>query len=228
MKHLTAVLAFTLTISLTALPAFAQPQKQEGVTGVWKCVAKTESRPNMEFKLDLVQKGKEVTGTASRSDGSTGIQKGSFENGKLKLVVEADGGTYEFEGSLSGDKLTGNLAHSTGTKASWEGVREGAAAPAASAGIEGRWTLRARVGERTAEYVMEFKKDGDQLTGKLTLPDGQSVPMSKASFVDNVLKFSLATGDGSYESEAKLEGDKLVGTYTTPAGQKGDWEATRL
>lgn len=195
----------------------------ETVTGTWNCVAKAPGRPDMEFRLNLKQDGKEVTGTGSRADGSASIQRGSFENGKLRIQIDADNGTYDMEGTVSRNKITGTLTHTSGNKASWEGTREGASSGSSkisASTIEGAW--------QTDQYTVEFKQEGDKLTGKVVMPDGQNIPMTKASFADNVVRFTVSSPDGSYEAEARLDGDKLMGTYATPGGVKRNWEANRL
>jgi len=214
-KRFSVLLGVVAVVMLWVAAASAQT-----VAGNWKCVAKVEGRPNMEFRLQLQQDGKEVTGTASRSDGSAPIRQGSFENGKLKLLIDADGGTYDLQATVSGDKLTGTLTHTGGEKAAWEATREGGAGGASASSIEGAW--------KTDQYTLEFKRDGANLTGKVVMPDGQAVPLTKASFANGVVRFEVGSPDGNYEVEAKLEGDRLAGTYKTPSGNKRDWEATRL
>src|SRR5688572_5158081 len=90
----------------------------DSVAGVWKCVSRSEGRPAREFKLELVQKGTEVTGTASRDDGSAPITKGSFESNKLKLSIDAGGNVIELEGTLADGKLSGVIPLPSG-KATW-------------------------------------------------------------------------------------------------------------
>lgn len=205
---------------VAAVVLWAAAASGQTVAGNWKCVAKVEGRPNMEFRLQLEQDGKEVTGTASRSDGSAPIRGGSFEGGKLKLLIDADGGTYDLQATVSGNKLAGTLTHTNGDKAAWEATREGGAGGASASSVEGAW--------KTDQYTLEFKRDGDTLTGKVVMPDGQAVRMAKASFADGVLKFEIGSQDGAYEAEAKLDGDKLAGTYKTPSGATRNWEAKRL
>jgi hypothetical protein len=205
---------------VAAVVLWAAAASGQTVAGNWKCVAKVEGRPNMEFRLQLEQDGKEVTGTASRSDGSAPIRRGSFEDGKLKLLIDADGGTYDLQATVSGNKLTGTLTHTGGEKATWEATREGGAGGASASSIEGAW--------KTDQYTLEFKRDGGSLTGKVVMPDGQAIPLTKASFANGVVRFEVGSPDGNYEAEAKLDGDKLVGTFKTPAGATRNWEAQRL
>ena len=215
MKRFSVLLGVVAVVMMWVAAASAQT-----VAGNWKCAAKVEGRPNMEFRLQLQQDGKEVTGTASRSDGSTPIRQGSFEDGKLKLLIDADGGTYDLQATVSGNKLTGTLTHSGGDKATWEATREGGAGGASASPIEGAW--------KTDQYTLELKRDGGSLTGKVVMPDGQTIPVTKPSFANGMLRFEVGSPDGNYEAEAKLDGDKLVGTFKTPAGATRNWEAQRL
>ena len=212
-------------VVLLAPLAFAA---DSGVTGAWKCVGKSGDGGAFEFRLDLKQSGSEVTGTASRSDGQADIRKGSFENGTLKLKIEADDGEYNLEAKLDGHKLAGKLTHTSGLSADWEGVREAAAAAAAkNKGILGDWKGRAEMEDGTIEFVLTLNEDAGTLKGRITLPDGMALPFESVTFADDVLKYTLSTDDGKYESEAKLEGDKLNGTVTMPSGTKRTWEAVR-
>jgi hypothetical protein len=215
-RHSMAVaLAFSLLL-------FSAPLMADTVTGTWKCVANNDGQ-TMQFTLELVQRGNAVTGNASRYDGSTDISKGSFENGKLKLLVEADGGEYSIEGELSGNTLKGKLSHTSGSSAPWEGKRQGG-----ETAILGTWKMRTNAGGQVLESNMEFKKEGDALVGTIILPDGQTLRLQKASFAGDTLNFTVSLDQGDFPAEGKLEGNKLTGTYTTPGGQKDTWEATRI
>lgn len=222
MKRL-AVIFSALLVVLSLVPAFAQ-EKKPTVTGSWKCVAMVNDQRG-EFQLDLVQKGAEVSGTATRSDGSTDIQKGSFENGKLKLNIEADGGEYALEATLDGQTLKGELSHSAGFKGTWEAKRAGA--EGGSVTVAGAWKLMATVGGQTVEYKVELKQDGENYSGSIYTADGEAIPLSKISFKDNVLKFTVSAPDGDYNTESKFDGKSLKGTFTTPNGDKGTFEATK-
>src|SRR5205085_203856 len=144
-----------------------------------------------EFQLDLVQKGSDVTGTASRTDGSTDIQKGSFRDGKLSVNVEADGGEYLIQGTLDGDKLAGTLTHSSGVKAPWEGTRGAAASASSTANPVGQWKIRADAGDHPVEATLSIKEDAKKLTGTIALHDGELQQLNDITFVDGRLTFSI-------------------------------------
>ena len=98
----------------------------------------------------------------------------------------------------------------------------------ASADIVGSWKLLAKAGERTNEYTVDIKRDGDKLTGRIMAADGGGLDLTKLSFAGNVLKFTVPADEGNYEVEGTLEGGKLSGTYQAPNGQKSTWQGTRL
>ncbi len=98
---------------------------------------------------------------------------------------------------------------------------------AQTSGIQGIWKLKAKQGDRTTDFTLELKLEAGALSGKITGPGGEPLNISKASFTDNVLKFSVVTPDGNYEVEGKLDGDKLKGNYSGPRDIKDTWEAER-
>lgn len=94
------------------------------IAGVWKCVLKSDDRPDAEGTLELKQNGEEITGTGSNAGGSAPV-KGTFKDGKFKLVIETGQRNWDLEGTLEGDKLTGTWAiTAAGLKGTIEGVRK--------------------------------------------------------------------------------------------------------
>ena len=125
MKKNLAVLA--LLSLLVGIVGFAQEKKEEPkgpLTGAWQCVSKIPDRPDGDFQLDLEQKGEEVTGTGSNTQGSAPL-KGTFKEGKFKLSIDAGNVTYEIEGSLDQDKISGTLeVPQAAVKGTFEGTRK--------------------------------------------------------------------------------------------------------
>ncbi len=228
MKRLAIVVNFAFVVALAAAPAFAQSGT---VTGSWKCVTKPEGRAPTEFRLDLVQKGAEVTGTGSRSDGSADIRRGRWENGVLKFEIDAGNGPLSFEAALSGDKLTGTLTLPDDRKVAWEGVREGSSAATAattsSVGVAGTWKVTAKTATGAIELTMDLKQEGNALSGRMTTSDGNTLNVTKLSFSDKTLRLTVPTDEGNYDVEGKLDGERLAGTYLGPNGTKLTWEAGR-
>src|SRR5437867_4135318 len=99
-------------------------------------------------------------------------------------------------------------------------------APAkAAGGIQGIWDLKAKQGSSTVDFIMELRQEGGTLTGKITGPEGRSMPLSNVSFDGGVLKFSVPGGGGNIQAEGAPEFEKLAGTYDEPVGHEATWEA---
>lgn len=94
------------------------------VSGTWHCTATEKSGQRHQFRLDLVQKGSEVTGTAAEVGGeSIPIRSGKFENGKLTFEVHPQHGVIRVEGKLDSAKLAGTIHHPEVGPHPWEGRR---------------------------------------------------------------------------------------------------------
>lgn len=76
------------------------------LTGLWNCVTKGD-QPG-EFKLDLVVKGEEVSGTGSNAQGTAPL-KGTFKEGKFAFKIDAGDTQFELEGKLEEGKISGTL-----------------------------------------------------------------------------------------------------------------------
>lgn len=229
MRLARVVFAAILVSSFLVAPGLAA-DKEPNVTGAWKCVGNSGGDQKMTFRLDLVQKGTTVTGSAGNDEGSVDISKGTFENGKLKLVLEAMGGEYTIEGAFEGEALKGNFSHSTGSKGTWEGTREGAKETAAStvADLLGKWKLSAETDSGKHEYTLELTRDGEKLSGLMRTEEGDEVTLAGVSYAENTLKFAVPTGEGDYEVEGKVAGKSIKGTFKAPDGKKGTWEAAKI
>ncbi len=119
MRKLTTVLLFAACLCW-AVPAL---DDAASITGIWKCLLKSQDRPDQEGQLDLKQNGEEVTGTGSNAGGSAPI-KGTFKDGKFKLQVITENVNWDLQGTIEGDKLSGTWAIGNGLKGTLEGARK--------------------------------------------------------------------------------------------------------
>lgn len=224
MKRSVVILGVLLLAVFICAPAFADNAK---IAGNWKVKARTGDR-TQDYMMEIQQEGEALRGKLIAPDGqSVTFSKCTFSDNVLKFAFNVDEGAYQVEGKLEGDRLSGTYTAPSARKDTWEATRAGGGSAGSAADIIGTWKSRARAGEGTTEYILSFKQDGDTLTGTLTLPDGQVMPMAKVTFSDNTLRFTVASGEGNYEAEGKLEGNKLRGSYTNPGGAKNNWEATK-
>lgn len=211
------------------LPEGGAVAASAGIAGSWKVMAKDGERTR-EYTMELKQAGDALSGTMLTPDGEVVIlSKLSFADNTLKFIVLTDEGVYQVEGKLESNKLTGTYLTPNGRKDTWEASRVGPGAQAAaSAGIAGDWRVVAYDGDRNVEFTLQLKQEGDVLSGRVLLRDGQSLNLSKVTFSGSILKFTVPASEGNFELESKLEGDKLTGSFTTPSGRKGTWEASRI
>ena len=230
MKRLGVTLIVLLVGACLAVSAAADTKSP--LTGNWKCVGKVPDRPDGEFQLDLEQNGEEVKGNGSNAQGSAPL-KGTFKDGKFKVSVAGGDISYEFEGELVGDKIKGKfsvpVANVAGT---FEGTREGAAAPAAAAKasaatLTGSWAVTLKIPDRPdGEGQLDLDQTGEDVKGTGSNAGG-SAPV-KGTVKEGKFKLIIETGQASWELEGKLDSDKIEGEFAIPAaGVKGSFAGTR-
>lgn len=103
----------------------------------------------------------------------------------------------------------------------------GLPALADNAALIGTWKVVAQMPQGVASYRVEFRQNGENLTGTLFTDNGDTVPLRNVTFSDNVLKFVVAASEGDYQTESKIEGKKLKGSYVGPNSEKGTFEGTK-
>lgn len=208
----------------TAAAAGAASAGTGGVTGAWAAVSAT---PNGDLPHDLVveQQAEKVTGNVSTAMGSLPILNGSFRDKKLRYDIDLGGTTYRIEGTLAGDKLSGEWSAVGGTdKGAWNATRKAPpAAPAAAApaagplSLDGSWSAKATRTQGDVQFQITFQQSGPNVTGSVTAPDGNQIPLLRAQLAGNVLSFELEVGT-TYRIEATLEHGKLTGKWSTVGG----------
>jgi hypothetical protein len=104
-----------------ALPP-ARDSSAESIEGLWRCAAKTTEGDEIEFDLDLTQRGAAVETMAKEAEVSA---RGSFEGGRLTLTATSEGHSYSLTAALRQRKLTGEWRQLDGNlRGTWsaEGV----------------------------------------------------------------------------------------------------------
>ncbi len=109
----------------------------------------------------------------------------------------------------------------------------GATANAADPNGTWIWTFTTR-NDQEFDLALELKLDGDELTGELILPTGDTLEIKDGTFKDDVVAFTIEFERGgnvrTTKYKGKVDGDTIKGT--TERKRDGevrtrDWEATR-
>lgn len=196
------------------------------VTGAWKCAARPPGHAPREFRLDLVQKGGDLTGTVTHGGHAVPISAGSLQGEAFKFSVQRDRGAFQLEGTATAGQLAGTVVTPEREKAPLDCTRD-SGGTAAAVGPVGSWKVQAKAGERTIEHIMDITEENGALRGRLTTNSGETLPLSNLTFAGGALKFAISTDDGAYNVEGKVEGDSISGTYTSPSGRRDTWAARR-
>jgi hypothetical protein len=95
-----------------------------------------------------------------------------------------------------------------------------------------QWTAKAHRNQKMQTALILQLQDG-QLTGTISTPSGD-VPISDATFKDNIVAFSVANGDnGTIKYTGMLSADAIKGNVTFPGRNGGapmthNWAAKRM
>jgi hypothetical protein len=105
------------TGGLFSLPSGVPSLRDDGVSGVWKASSENENLPNgkLEFDLELTVNDKnEVSGKITSVMGELKIVEGKYtpDTKKLLFIGESDDLNVEFNATVDGKKLTGEMTPS--------------------------------------------------------------------------------------------------------------------
>jgi hypothetical protein len=203
---------------------------QADPVGAWK-VTRTAHGEQLEgFTLTLKWKGDKLTGIADWPSGEIEAVAVDFQDDKLSFNLKHGDFIQQYSGQLSGDTITGKYAAGIVVR-EWEAQREPAAAavePDPTGVWKGILTWHGDEKDKGQQFVLTLSRDGDQLAGKLTWPDGtenQIVP-GAAKFDRGELSFEVKPRAHTAYYRGKLTGDTIRGTVGTFL-VTGVWEATR-
>ena len=98
--------------------------------------------------------------------------------------------------------------------------------------IEGRWDMNILVDGKPQPSWLEVVHSGTKrLVGSYVGISGSARPVSKVTFADNKISFSLPPQweeeDNDLKFEGTLQGDSLAGNMTAADGKSYQWSATR-
>ncbi|GEM_PF-2086423 len=227
--------AVVLAAAVFSTSASAGVLDESPMTGLWKCKLKIDGggMPDQDGEMDLTQTGKDVKGTGSNSGGSAPM-KGTFEDGKYKLVVEAGDANWTLEGKLDGGSLIGTWAiPSAGVKGTSSCSKGGGKAAAATAStssgatLGGLWKCVGKIpNQPDGEFQLDLTVKEDKVTGTGSNAAG-SAPLA-GTVKDGKFNLKLDAGDLQIEFEGKLDGNKITGTFKIAAqGINATFEGTK-
>jgi hypothetical protein len=174
--------------------------------------------PDMDAEMDLQQTGKDLKGTGSSAQGSAPM-RGTFEDGKYKLIAEAGDANWNLDGKLDGGKLIGTWAiAAAGIKGTSECGKpdsksdaDKSASSDKTSGLTGLWKCTAKAPDQpVSEFQLDLAVKDDKVTGTGSNAAG-SAPLA-GTFKDGKFALKLDAGDLQIEFEGKLDGGKISGT----------------
>jgi hypothetical protein len=209
---------------------------QDGVTGKYEGVAKSDSLGEIPLTVEIKNDNGKLSGKIDTPQGPAAITSGTFDNGKIVMKFDAGGNEGTVTAMLNGDKITGKW-ELAGMGGGLELKRAGtvAAAPASSVGssapagdpISGAWAATADAAGNAIEFTLTLKLEGDKVTGTSESPQG-SIPVMKGTFSGGKLSFALDPGQGAeIKMTAVLKDGKLIGDFDFAGQMTGKWEAAK-
>jgi hypothetical protein len=212
-------------------------QTKDPLSGKYEGVAKSEQIGDIPLTVEIKNDNGKVSGKIDTPQGPAPITGGTFDNGKITMKFDAGGNEGTVTAMLDGDKITGKweLAGQGGTlelKRAGMAASGGAAKPAggapAAAGdpISGEWDATADAGGTSLPFTLKLKLEGDKVTGSSESAQG-SAPLSKGTYTNNKLSFSLDTPNGSIAMTAMVKDGKMVGDFDFAGQMTGKWEAKK-
>lgn len=98
-------------------------------------------------------------------------------------------------------------------------VRIAAAFETGEADPVGTWKVTRRAGdEEMAGFTLTLRREGDELTGGVDWPDGQTSAIGAASFREGQVRFRVTPGSVVQDYSGRLLGDTLTGTWAAGIG----------
>lgn len=226
-----AILAIGATaIAATAIAAITAPAlvyAAEGPVGIWDATMNFQGN---EVPVELaITEGASggLEGTMTGRRGEQPMQDVKFEDGKLtfKRIANRDGQEFElnFEGTIDGDTLEGNLITPMG-EIPLSGTRRGASIAAGSGGdpLLGDWDIEMDFQGNVRNAKLSFSEKDGSLAGTYTSNRGEN-QLKNIAFEGGKLTFSRTVNYQGQEFDLDFEGTvengKLAGNFITQMGE---------
>ena len=96
------------------------------VAGTWKLRAAASSGGPREFEVQLKQNFQKITGTHPVANGRSGLRESRLRADQIHFALVDDRGVlHDFEGTVSGTKISGQIRSAGGRPVAFEGSRTG-------------------------------------------------------------------------------------------------------
>jgi hypothetical protein len=93
---------------------------------------------------------------------------------------------------------------------------------ALAADISGNWSGTMQMGDNPISLTYAFKQDGEKVTGTVTTPHGQAIPLSDGKIAGDKVTFYVQVDMGGtpakFTSEGVLKGDEITLTTKSEGG----------
>ena len=232
-------------------PATAAPQGAgaANATGTWSVRVALQGQPDRAVTFSLQQQGEQLSGSMQGDFGPAQIANASIgRGGEIKftapLTTQAQTIEATFEGTITGNEMSGTVTLTGGQPGSFSGTRAaaptgtpsatptpGAARPGATpsataagaaADLSGTWTLSVELAGRPQTATLTLQQQGERLTGTLQSPQGSSEISNGSAGADGSFRFTSVLSFGTQTIEltyaGTVSGNQMSGTVTTPRG----------
>jgi hypothetical protein len=121
-RSLVAVAMGLLAAASVASRAEDAGKAANPVAGTWTCVQNLPGGQTRAFEMRLSVEGDAVVGSVSVTEGEAYV-RGKLVADGFKLEVDGENGTYEVNGKVAGDAISGTWSLGT-AQGTWEGKRK--------------------------------------------------------------------------------------------------------
>ena len=236
LRRIMSLLLIALVVAAQAASAttFNIPVDDK-LSGKYEGVAKSDAMGDIPLTVEIMNDNGKLSGKIGTPQGDAKITSGTYADGKITMKFDAGGNEGTVTAMLDGDKISGKW-ELAGQGGALELKRVGAMAaapkteapPAAASGdpISGEWDASADAGGTTIPVTLKMKLEGDKVTGSSDSAQG-SAPLSKGTYKDNKLTFSLDTPQGAIGFTGMVKDGKIAGEFDFAGQMTGKWEAKK-
>jgi len=93
---------------------------------------------------------------------------------------------------------------------------------AAAADISGNWSGTMQMGDNPISLTYAFKQEGEKVTGTVTTPHGDTIPLSDGKIAGDKISFYVQVDMGGtpakFSSEGLIKGDEITLTTKSEGG----------